>query len=286
MCKDSGDYGSYIPMTRYSGLIAALQAQGTARRGGRDGRRSSQGEPATKDEQELETRNTSPSSGSIAFERGRLDEAERLFAQSLEVRRTLHEYTVPESELAGSRGFGSRRARARTPTSWRAAPPKALPRPAAIPIRRRRKRRRPRRSSVGAPRRGREKRRCGPPARRREDAQRRAGLGAPRRSSSRPSGAATPTPGAPTSRPREAGSPGKRAGRTCCSRRGSPPSSSIRTLVPDPLRRLPSPPTPTRSVSNGSPATPSGSRPRVRAEEGLRSSVSARRRLYAGVRSA
>ncbi|HWZ84795.1 MAG TPA: tetratricopeptide repeat protein [Thermoanaerobaculia bacterium] len=100
MCKDSGDYGSYIH-DGYSGLVAALQAQG------RLNEAASVAEEALKASRKRADESWNAQHvvelGTIAFERGRLDEADRLFAESLEVRRKLHEYTVPESELLTAR---------------------------------------------------------------------------------------------------------------------------------------------------------------------------------------
>ncbi len=97
MCRQNGDQGSYLH-DGYSGLIVALEAQGRLEEA------SAVGEEALK----RSTERAEPSwiaqhlveLGSIAFERARFADADRMFAQALEKRRQAHENTtVPESEL-------------------------------------------------------------------------------------------------------------------------------------------------------------------------------------------
>jgi len=96
MGLERGDSGSYRHES-YSGLIAALAAEGRL------------AEAATVAEEALRASRqmADPSwvaqhaaeSGTLAFERGRLADADRLFAESLTLRQRKEEYTVPESEL-------------------------------------------------------------------------------------------------------------------------------------------------------------------------------------------
>ena len=96
ICSDRGDTGSYRHES-YSGLIAALAAQG------RLAEASTLAEEALRASRQM----ADPSwvgqhaaeSGTLAFERGRLADADRLFAESLALRQRKEEYTVPESEL-------------------------------------------------------------------------------------------------------------------------------------------------------------------------------------------
>ena len=94
--KISRQNGSYLHDS-YSGLIDALAAQGKLEEA------SALAEEALKSSRER----AEPSwisqhaaeLGSIELERGRLAEAGRLLAESLEIRRRLREYTIPESEI-------------------------------------------------------------------------------------------------------------------------------------------------------------------------------------------
>jgi tetratricopeptide (TPR) repeat protein/TolB-like protein len=96
MGLDRGDTGSYRHES-YSGLIAALAAQG----------RLAEASTVTEEALRASRRMGDPSwiaqhaaeSGTLAFERGRLADADRLFAESLTLRQQKEEYTVPESEL-------------------------------------------------------------------------------------------------------------------------------------------------------------------------------------------
>ncbi len=93
---DRGDTGSYRHES-YSGLIAALAAQG----------RLADASTVTEEALRASRQMSDPSwiaqhaaeSGTLAFERGRLADADRLFAESLTLRQQKEEYTVPESEL-------------------------------------------------------------------------------------------------------------------------------------------------------------------------------------------
>ncbi len=96
MGRDRGDSGSYRHES-YSGLIAALAAQG----------RLAEASTVTDEALRASRQMADPSwiaqhaaeSGTLAFERGRLADADRLFAESLTLRQQKEEYTVPESEV-------------------------------------------------------------------------------------------------------------------------------------------------------------------------------------------
>ncbi|HEY1252935.1 MAG TPA: tetratricopeptide repeat protein [Thermoanaerobaculia bacterium] len=98
--KISRENGSYLHDS-YSGLIAALAAQGKLEEA------SSLAEEALKTSRDrAETSWIAQHAvdlGSLELERGRLPEAGRLLGESLEIRRKLREYTVPESELQVAR---------------------------------------------------------------------------------------------------------------------------------------------------------------------------------------
>ncbi len=96
MGGDWGDTGSYRHES-YSGLIAALAAEGRlaeAATVAEEALRASRqmGDPSWIAQHAAE-------SGTLAFERGRLADADRLFTESLALRQQKEEYTVPESEL-------------------------------------------------------------------------------------------------------------------------------------------------------------------------------------------
>ena len=96
MARDRGDSGSYRHES-YSGLIAALAAQG----------RLAEASTVTDEALRASRQMADPSwiaqhaaeSGTLAFENGRLADADRLFAESLALRQQKEEYTVPESEV-------------------------------------------------------------------------------------------------------------------------------------------------------------------------------------------
>lgn len=96
ICRESGDHGGYLH-EGYSGLIATLSAEGKLDEASAvtsEALRTSRelGDPSWVAQHAAE-------SGSLAFERGRLDEADRMFAESLAIRQRKGEYTVPESEI-------------------------------------------------------------------------------------------------------------------------------------------------------------------------------------------
>ena len=96
MCRDRGDTGGYRH-EGYSGLIAALAAQGRleeAAQTAEEALRTSReiGDPSWVAQHAAEV-------GTLAFERGRLADADRMFADALAIRRQKEEYTVPESVL-------------------------------------------------------------------------------------------------------------------------------------------------------------------------------------------
>lgn len=97
MCRENGDYGSYIH-DGYAGLAAALLAQG----------KLDEAAAVVNEALEASRKKDDPSwtaqhlteLGQLDFERTRLDEAGRLYAEALDLRRKRQEnYTVPESEL-------------------------------------------------------------------------------------------------------------------------------------------------------------------------------------------
>ncbi len=96
MCRDSGDTGGYLH-EGYSGLLGALAAEGRlddASRVGEEALRATR----EADDPSWFAQHTAEI-GTLAYERGRLGEADRLFAQALAVRQRKEEYTVPESEI-------------------------------------------------------------------------------------------------------------------------------------------------------------------------------------------
>jgi len=96
MCRRNGDRGSYLH-EGYSGLIAALAAQGKL------GEAAEIGDEALRASRQMDdpswVAQHAAEVGSIAFERYRLADADRMFSESLALRRQKGEYTVPESEL-------------------------------------------------------------------------------------------------------------------------------------------------------------------------------------------
>ena len=96
MCRERGDTGSYLH-DGYGGLIAALSAEGRlteAAQMAEEALRASReiGDPSWVSQHLAE-------GGTLAFERGRFAEADRLFAESLALRKQKAEYTVPDSEV-------------------------------------------------------------------------------------------------------------------------------------------------------------------------------------------
>ena len=93
MCRDTGSYRH----EGYSGLIAALAAEG------RLAEASQVVEEALRTSREIAepswVAQHAAEAGTLAFERGRLTEADRMLAESLAIRQKKEEYTVPESEV-------------------------------------------------------------------------------------------------------------------------------------------------------------------------------------------
>ena len=93
MCRDTGSYRH----EGYSGLIAALAAEG------RLAEASQVAEEAIKASREMGdpswVAQHAAEVGTLAFERGRLADADRMLAESLAIRQQKEEYTVPESEI-------------------------------------------------------------------------------------------------------------------------------------------------------------------------------------------
>ena len=93
MCRETGSYRH----EGYSGLIAALAAEGRLAEASQvadealEGSRR-MGDPSWVAQHAAEV-------GTLAFERGRLADADRMLAESLAIRQQKEEYTVPESEI-------------------------------------------------------------------------------------------------------------------------------------------------------------------------------------------